>query len=658
MARITTLLVANRGEIARRIFRTCRELGVRTAAVYSEPDRRAPHVLEADVAVPLGGATASESYLDVERVIDAARRVGADAVHPGYGFLSENAAFARAVIEAGLVWVGPTPASIEVMGSKLEAKRVAGRAGVPTLPSVEVAPDDPPESIAAAGADVGLPLLVKASAGGGGKGMRRIDDLAVLPEAVVAAAREAEASFGDGTVFLERLLERPRHVEVQVLGDAHGNVVHLFERDCSIQRRHQKVVEEAPAPDLDDDVRVALHDAAVGLAADIGYVGAGTVEFLVDGGDVFLLEMNTRLQVEHPVTEETCGLDLVALQIRIAEGAELPFAQEHVTAEGHAIEVRLYAEDPAAGFLPTFGVLDEFEPAGTPSVRVDAGVVAGSEISTFYDPMLAKVIAFGADRTEAAMLLARELRAMRVSGVRLNRDFLVATLEHEAFLAADLSTAFLDEHPEVLTAGPGDDLRTLACAAAVAVAQHHRRGDDPHWGFAPSGWRNLRTQRQRTTFAVGDDDVAVEYTIGVDGRLDLAVGGVEHDARIVAVDGSGAQLELDGVHRVALVAWRGDRVSVSTADGQVELVERPRFPSVSAELAGGGPTAPVPGTVLAVEVAAGDAVVDGQTLVVMEAMKMEHRIVAPGDAVVGEVLVAVGDQVDANQVLVHLEVGG
>ncbi len=332
MTRIRTLLVANRGEIARRIFRTCRELGIRTAAVYSEPDRLAPHVLEADVAVPLGGSTAAESYLDIDRVVEAARRVGADAIHPGYGFLSENARFAQAVVDAGLVWVGPTPASIEVMGSKLEAKLVAGRAGVPTLPSVEVAPDDPPESILAAGSDVGLPVLVKASAGGGGKGMRRVDDLQALPDAVVGAAREAAASFGDGTVFLERLLERPRHVEVQVLGDRHGNVVHLFERDCSIQRRHQKVVEEAPAPDLADDVRAALHDAAVNLAADIGYVGAGTVEFLVDGDELFLLEMNTRLQVEHPVTEEICGLDLVALQIRIAEGDELPFAQEHVTA--------------------------------------------------------------------------------------------------------------------------------------------------------------------------------------------------------------------------------------------------------------------------------------------------------------------------------------
>ncbi|MEM8902945.1 MAG: biotin carboxylase N-terminal domain-containing protein, partial [Actinomycetota bacterium] len=628
------------------------------AAVYSEPDRLAPHVLEADVAVPLGGAAAAESYLDVSLVLDAARRVGADAVHPGYGFLSENAAFAQAVVDAGLVWVGPTPASIEVMGSKLEAKQIAGRAGVPTLPSVEVTPDDPPESILAAGSDVGLPLLVKASAGGGGKGMRRIDDLDALPEAVVGAAREAEASFGDGTVFLERLLERPRHVEVQVLGDTHGNVVHLFERDCSIQRRHQKVVEEAPAPDLDDEVRVALYEAAVNLAAEVGYVGAGTVEFLVDGDEVFLLEMNTRLQVEHPVTEEICGLDLVALQIRIAEGGELPFAQEHVTAEGHAIEVRLYAEDPAAGFLPTFGTLDEFEPAGTPSVRVDAGVEAGSEVSTFYDPMLAKIIAFGADRTEAAALLARELRGMRVSGVRLNRDFLVATLEHPAFLDADVSTAFLDEHPEVLDAGPSEELRAVACVAAVAVAQHRRRGDDPHWSFAPSGWRNLPTQRQRTTFAVGDSEVVVEYAVGADGRMDVAVDGVEHEVRALSVDESGVRLEVAGVHRVVLVSTHADRVSVSTTDGQVELTERPRFPSVSAELAAGGPTAPVPGTVIAVEVGAGDAVVDGQTLVVMEAMKMEHRIVAPGDAVVGEVLVSVGDQVDANQVLVHLETEG
>src|SRR6266446_6379308 len=406
LTEITMLLIANRGEIARRIIRTAHEMGLRTVAVYSVPDRDAPHVLEADVAVPLLGASATESYLDQGQILSAARKTGAEAVHPGYGFLAENAAFAEACAQAGLIWVGPPPDAIRKMGLKIVAKEIARDAGVPVVPDAEITTDDLADWETAA-CSLGYPLLVKASAGGGGKGMRLVENPAGLAEAITGARREAKSSFGDATVFLARYLPAPRHVEMQIFADMHGNVIHLYERECSIQRRYQKVIEEAPSPGITPMLRERMSEASVALAQAIGYVGAGTIEYLVDGDTFYFLEKNTRLQVEHPVTECITGLDLVRLQIQVARGELLPLRQEDVVCNGHAIEVRLYAEDPGGGFVPTFGRLARFEPGPTPGVRYEAGVVSGYEVTTHYDPMLAKVIAHAPTRTEAAHRLAR-----------------------------------------------------------------------------------------------------------------------------------------------------------------------------------------------------------------------------------------------------------
>jgi propionyl-CoA carboxylase alpha chain len=490
------VLIANRGEIAVRIARTCRSMGIATVAVHSDVDVDALHVRSCDEAVRLGGATPAESYLRTDALLDAAARTGADAVHPGYGFLSENAGFARAVTDAGLTWIGPTPDAIAAMGDKIEAKRRMASAGVPLVPGVEL-PDG--ADVAAAGEQVGYPLLVKAAAGGGGKGMRAVHDPAHLADAVDAARREAAGAFGDGTVFLERLVASPRHLEVQVVGDTAGTVLHAFERECSIQRRHQKVVEEAPSPSIDDEVRAALCDAAVTAARAIGYVSAGTVEFVADesklavrraGGDVdprdcfAFLEVNTRLQVEHPVTEETVRvrdqatgsldpLDLVRVQLLVAGGHPLPFAQDQLLQTGHAIEARLYAEDPAAGYLPATGTLEAFAPAPGEGVRWDAGIVEGDVVSVHYDPMLAKVIGVGPTREEAAARLARALDHTVLVGTVTNRDLLIDVLRDERFLAADTTTAYLDErYPDDAARRfvPDDEVVDLALVAATIAA--------------------------------------------------------------------------------------------------------------------------------------------------------------------------------------------
>ena len=444
------VLIANRGEIARRVMRTCREMGIDTVAVFSEPDRSAPFVGEADEAVALGGAAPAESYLRVDKLLDAARRTGADAVHPGYGFLSENSEFARACADAGLVFIGPPPAVIAAMGSKLEAKRRMAGAGVPMLPSGEIQAGKAAD-VEHVAKEIGLPLLVKASAGGGGKGMRIVREAGELADAVVSARREAESAFGDGTVYLERYLEGARHVEVQIFGDVHGNVVHLGERECSIQRRHQKIVEESPCTALDAKGRAAICDAAVAGGRAIGYVGAGTVEFLLAGdGRFYFLEVNTRLQVEHPVTEMVTGLDLVRMQIDVARGARLPRQEDLPLAHGHAIEVRLYAEDAEREYLPQTGTLQRFEIDSShrrTGLRVDTGVESGSVVGVHYDPMLAKVIAWAPSRDEAAAKLARALERARIHGVRTNRRLLCGILRHSEFLSGRTDTGFLERNP-------------------------------------------------------------------------------------------------------------------------------------------------------------------------------------------------------------------
>src|SRR3954453_1027506 len=531
---ITSVLVANRGEIARRVFATCRRRGLATVAVFSDADAGSPHVREADSAVRLPGVSAAGTYLRGDLVVDAARATGADAVHPGYGFISENAGFARACADAGLVFVGPAPGANEAMGSKTAAKERMAAAGVPVLPGVVVGSDTDPDEAAEC---IGYPLLVKAAYGGGGRGMRIVRAPGELTEAVAGARREAASAFGDGTVFLERFVERPRHVEVQVVGDTHGTVVHLFERECSIQRRYQKIVEEAPSPVVTPELRAELGAAAVAAAKAIDYVGAGTVEFVLDrSGRFFFLEVNTRLQVEHPVTELVTGLDLVRVQLQVADGEPLPDEVTGASISGHAVEVRLYAEDVPAGFLPVTGTLHRFAVPALPGVRVDAGVADGSVVSTYYDPMLAKVIAHGPTRDAACRTLARALAEARLHGVTTNRDLLVGVLREEEFRRRGIDTGYLERHdPAELSRHPqeGTAVRVHALAAALAGAAARRTAARVQTTI-PAGWRNVPNADATASFTAGGRDVDVHYRFGRDGvrarvdgeRLDVSVGDV------------------------------------------------------------------------------------------------------------------------------------
>jgi propionyl-CoA carboxylase alpha chain len=643
MSSINRLLVANRGEIARRVFATCRRLGVGTVAVYSEPDAGALFVREADVAIALGGSTPAESYLRGDAVIAAAIAAGADAIHPGYGFLSENADFAAAVVAAGLVWVGPSPAAITAMGSKIGARERMEAAGVPVLPGAHLTDG---ETIEDAADRVGFPLLVKASAGGGGKGMRVVPSAAGLTAAVEAAQREAGSAFGDATVFLERYAPAARHVEVQLMGDAHGTVVALHERDCSVQRRHQKVIEEAPSPAVGPALRAALADAAVKAGQALQYTGAGTVEFLLvnDTEEFFFLEVNTRLQVEHPVTELVTGLDLVELQLLVAEGRPLPPEALDPPLRGWAMEARLYAEDPANDFLPVTGTLTRF--AVGDGVRVDTGVESGSEISPFYDPMIAKVIAHGATREEAARRLADALARAEVQGTVTNRDFLVRVLRHEDFLAGRADTAFLDRADAADLAAPllgPEETRIAALAAALAGAAA-RRGEARVLATLPSGWRNNPAGPQTARFATAHDaELEVAYRFDRTGtQLAEPEGIVLHRVTPTTVD-----LTAAGLRRT----YRVGPDAVATADGEAPLRELPRFTDPAAALTAGSLTSPMPGTVLRVLSEVGATVTAGTPLLVLEAMKMEHEIVAPADGAVTELPVAAGDQVAAGQVL-------
>jgi len=661
---IAKLLVANRGEIARRVLRAARGMGIATVAVFSDPDRDALFVAEADEAVPLGGVTPAESYLRVDAVLEAAERTGADAVHPGYGFLAENPELAAGCRKRGITFVGPPPEVLAVLGDKVEAKRVMAAAGVPVLPGAEVTGLDGGE-LAAAAERVGLPVMVKATFGGGGIGMRAVREPAELQAAVDAARRQAGAAFGDDAVFLERFLQAPRHVEVQVLADAHGRVVHLFERECSVQRRHQKLVEEAPSLAVNADLRRRLGDAAVAAAEAVGYVGAGTVEFLLEpGGSFFFLEVNPRIQVEHPVTEAVTGLDLVRLQLLVATGEPLPDEAVRATLRGHAVEARLYAEDPVRGFLPQAGTLHRFRVEG-PGVRVDAGVGDGSVVGVHYDPLLAKVIAHAPSRAEAAGLLAAALDGARLHGVTTNRDLLVGVLRHPAFLAGDVDTAFLERHPPAeLAARPRDpQAGRLHAAAAALAAQAARRAAAPVQTTIPSGWRNNPSQLQRVEVAGEEGVLAVGYRFGRGGALEaLEVDGEPLPgarlwaARPAGPDGWLVDLEAGGVRRRFEVHRVGDVHYLDGPLGHAELRERPRFPEPAAAAATKGSLAsPLPGIVRRVAVRPGELVAAGALLVVVEAMKLEHRIAAPTAGRVREVLVGEGQEVDAGAPVAVLE---
>ena len=642
---IRRILVANRGEIARRVFHTCRRMNMETVAVYSDPDTSEPHVIEANHAVNLPGSTPSETYLDIDAVMGAAKKTGADAIHPGYGFLAENAEFARRVIDAGLTWIGPSPEAIEVMGSKLRSKALVESAGVPTLPAIDLSALDEKTAMDAA-AGLGYPVLVKASAGGGGKGMRVVGDPTALPEAIEGARREAASAFGDDTVFLERYLEAPRHIEIQVLGDRHGRVISLFERECSIQRRHQKIIEEAPSPAVDEHLRQRMGDTAVAVAGAIGYVGAGTVEFLFQGGEFFFLEMNTRLQVEHPVTEMVTGLDLVRLQIDIADGAAIDIDP---SLSGHAIEARLYAEDPRNDFLPVIGRIHRFDVPDLPGLRVDTGVEDGSSVSVFYDPMLAKVIAHGATRDDAAETLSQALRRAVIHGPVTNRELLVRVLDHEEFRRGEIDTHFLERHDPAYLGRPLADMETefLSAVAAALADQTYERGRSRVLATIPSGWRNRPGHSQERAYRGDHGTHVIRYSVSeipvVEGlgpleitvctadRVDFGQGGLDHSFSVARY----------GVVR-----------NVDSELAPVRLEELPRFPSTELVESPGSLHAPMPGRVVRVEVTVGDNVRAGQVLVVLEAMKMEHTLRAPHDGTVGEVGCSPGDQVEAGAVLV------
>ncbi len=636
---IRSLLIANRGEIARRIVRSAREMGIRCVAAYVDADEHAPFVAEADEAVHL-----ATGYLDGAAVIAAAVACGADAIHPGYGYLSENAGFAEAVRAAGLTWVGPSPAAIKAMGDKLAAKQLAVDAGVPTLPSSD-RPDDPAEADR-----VGYPLLVKAAAGGGGKGMRIVTDPSDLGEAVASARREAASAFGDERVFLEHYVARCRHVEIQILGDSHGNLVHLGERECSIQRRHQKIVEESPSPAVDPELRAAMGEAAIRLGRAMGYESAGTVEMLLDDATkkFYFLEVNTRLQVEHPVTEEVTGVDLVREQLRVAAGEHLGFSQDELNFRGHAIEVRLYAEDPANGFLPATGTLVAFEPPDAPHVRWDSGVEAGSVVGTQFDPMLAKVIAHAPTRGEAAGRLALALERLHLGGVTTNRDFLAGVLRHESFAAGDTTTDFIERvAPPAVAALGADDVERAAIAGALWL-QGENRAHAPLWRGLPSGWRNARLPAEQVTFAVGETTLTITYRVRRDGSFAVGEG---RSARVIAHRPTGIDAVIDGRRASTRITRAGDVLHIQSAATTLAVRIVPRFTVPGSEAPAGGLTAPMPGVVLDIRVGPGAAVTAGEVLVVLEAMKMEHHIKAPADGRVAEVRVALGEQVDNGALL-------
>jgi 3-methylcrotonyl-CoA carboxylase alpha subunit len=652
----TTLLVANRGEIACRVVRTARRMGLRTVAVFSDADANAPHVAAADAAVRIGPAPARESYLSIPAILDAARATGAEAIHPGYGFLSENAEFAEACATAGLVFVGPPPAAIRAMGSKAAAKALMEKAGVPLVPGYH-GEDQSDAALRDAARRIGFPILVKASAGGGGKGMKVAHDAAELEEAIALARGEAASAFGDDRLLLERYLTKPRHVEIQVFADSHGDVVHLFERDCSIQRRHQKVIEEAPAPGMTDQLRAAMGRAACDAARAIGYVGAGTVEFIAEGDAFHFMEMNTRLQVEHPVTEAITGLDLVEWQLRVAAGETLPLAQDALRIAGHAIEVRLYAEDPSRDFAPSVGTLSHLALPEAEGIRVDAGVRAGDAIPIHYDPMIAKLIAHGADREEARRRLLRALRGTEVAGVRTNLPLLRAIAGHPAFAAAELDTGFIARHAAALLAPPAAAPRAALAAAVLRLLRDEPVTDpaDPHspWGLA-SAWRLNGEGWQ--DFRLCDGDAALDLRAHLGAEPVLALPGGSARIESARWDGEAVAFGLDGARVRARVLRAGDALAVILDGATHELRHAdPRAPSAAADSAGGRVVAPMPGRVLQVLVAPGEKVARGAVLLVIEAMKVQMRITAPAEGTVAAIHCAPGDLVEDGAELVALD---
>ena len=637
--RFNSILVANRGEIACRIMQTAQFMGIKCVAVFVDADKDAPFVKMADEAIKL-----SSGYMDGSAIINAAKQSGAEAIHPGYGFLSENAAFARKVKSNKLIWIGPSPHVIKVMGDKLKAKELAEKSGVPTLPMTSNTKDVK---------SIGYPILIKAAAGGGGKGMRIVKKESELKDSIISAKREALSGFGDDRIFIERYVEKSRHIEIQILGDEHGNVVHLGERECSIQRRHQKIIEESPSPRIDPFLREEMGQAAVKLAKKIKYCSAGTVEFLFDDktDEFWFLEVNTRLQVEHPVTEEVTGIDLVAEQIKIARGDELEFAQDDIDWHGHAIEARLYAEDPGNNFLPEIGTLHAYDTSLASEVRWDSGVEEGSVIGTDFDPMLSKVISWAPNRIDAANKLARGLERAHIGGVVTNRQFLISCLRNESFISGNTTTDFIErEALETKKNLSVNELHQTSTALALWLAQQNRVSD-PVTGFMPANWTNGRMPLQRVKLLFIQDEIEVQYKLNKDNLYEV-MGSI---CEIYHCDIAGIDVEIDSHRFYAHVTEAGSEITINMPFGDVNASVLPRFIEPGNDIPEGGLIAPMPGKVIDVKVKKGSKVKAGDTLVIIEAMKMEHAIKATETGKIAKVMIKLNDQVDNGATLLVLE---
>ena len=634
-----SILIANRGEIACRIMQTAQNMGIKCIAVYVDADADAPFVKMADESVLL-----STSYMDSDAILSAAKQTGAEAVHPGYGFLSENAAFARKVKNNNLIWIGPSAHVIKVMGDKLKAKELAEKSGVPTLPMAADLKD---------AKDLGYPLLIKAAAGGGGKGMRIVTSPKNLKESVISAQREALSGFGDDRIFIERYVKKSRHIEIQILGDEHGNIVHLGERECSIQRRHQKIIEESPSPKVDPFLREQMGEAALKLAKKIKYCSAGTVEFLMDDntGEFWFLEVNTRLQVEHPVTEEVTGIDLVYEQIKIARGEELEFTQDDISWHGHSIEARLYAEDPGNNFLPEVGTLIAYDTEMAGDIRWDSGVEQGYKVGTDFDPMLSKVIAWAPNRIDAINKLARGLEKAHFGGVKTNRDFLISCLRNESFINGNTTTDFIErEKPNGEQVLSENQIFNASAAIALWIAMGNRASDEVT-DFMPSNWTNGRMPHQRIKLMILKNEIEIKYQLKRSGLFEV----MGTNCKIHAVDESGIDVEV-GSHRFfAQVTRANDQILINMPFGDLDAVIVPRFIEPGNEIPEGGLVAPMPGKVIEVRVKKGDKVKAGDTLIIIEAMKMEHSIKATENGKVTKLMVSLNQQVDNGATLLVLD---
>jgi len=649
------ILVANRGEIASRVLRTCRTMGIATVAVYSDADVNSPHVRFADEAVHLGAAPAKDSYLNIARMIEAAKQTGAEAIHPGYGFLSENPEFAEACAAAGIVFIGPQPEAIRKMGLKSPARKLAAAAGAPVVPGYDGENQDD-ETLRAELLKIGFPVLIKASAGGGGKGMRVVRTEAEIADAIESARREAEKAFGNGALLLEKFIEGARHIEIQILGDQHGNLVHLFERDCSLQRRHQKVIEESPSPAILPEMRARMGEAAVNIGQAIGYTSAGTIEFiLAPGGEFYFIEANTRLQVEHPVTEMVTGLDLVKLQIQIAEGRPLPLTQKELKATGHAIEARLYAEDPNNSFLPVTGRIHHWRlPAGIDGVRVDSGVEAGMEVGIYYDPMLAKLIAHAEDRETAIRQLCYALRQTAVQGFQTNRSFLIRLLQHDTFQRGKADISFIPEHLDELVDGANPRLEQASVIAAALYLQQNQQMADSLLARIPPNYRNNPYRAPSMKLLIGQQETEVSCRHLAEGKFEIAALGAIAVAEVLSCERDRLRLAIDGIQREFCVTEVNDRLFIDSSLGASVITRLPRHPIPSTAGQEGAASSPMPGVVLKILVSEGQPVAAGEALLILEAMKMEQTIRATSDGIVEAIKVTPGQVVSPGDVLVQV----